>query len=317
MAILTANVPEHLAGMRLDQALACLFAEYSRSQLQTWVKAARVRVDGQTCRAKDRVLGGEYIELDAETSVVVTDCAPQAIPLSIVQEDEDLLIVDKPAGFVVHPGAGNREGTLQNALLHHCPALAQVPRAGIVHRLDKDTTGLLVIAKNLPAHAALVEQLERRAIGRSYFALVQGYVTAGGTIDAPLARHPTDRTRYQVRDGGRAAITHYRIHERFAHYTLLRVQLETGRTHQIRVHLAHLRHPLVGDPVYGGRLRLPPACPERLAAALRQFKRQALHAAQLELIHPRLGTRCRWQAPLPVDLQTLLDMLRDDDPYDA
>lgn len=309
MAIVTANVPDELAGMRLDQALAELFPDYSRSKLQTWIKAGRVRVNDAALKPKDRVEGGEAVSLDAEPETV-TRCDAEAIALDIVYEDKALLVVNKPAGLVVHPAAGNWGGTLQNALLHHDPKLAALPRAGIVHRIDKDTSGLLMVAKTLQAHHSLVGQLQERSIEREYLAIAQGRMTAGGTVDAPIGRHPVDRKRNAVRESGKEAVTHYRVLERFGHYTLIRLQLETGRTHQIRVHMEHIHYPLLGDPVYGGRFRLPPQCPPELEQQLRGFKRQALHAAKLGLQHPVSGDYLEWEAPLPDDMAQLLEALR-------
>lgn len=309
MTIVTAIVPDELAGMRLDQALAELFPDYSRSKLQTWIKAGRVRVGDASPRPKDRVEGGETISLDAEPEIV-TECGAEAIALDIVYEDKALLIVNKPAGLVVHPAAGNWSGTLQNALLHHDPKLAALPRAGIVHRIDKDTSGLLMVAKTLQAHNSLVEQLQEHTIEREYLAIAQGRMTAGGTVDAPIGRHAVDRKRNAVRDSGKEAVTHYRVLERFAHHTFMSVQLETGRTHQIRVHMEHIHYPLLGDPVYGGRFRLPPQCSADLEQQLRAFKRQALHAAKLGLQHPLSDDYCEWEAPLPEDMSRLLEALR-------
>ncbi len=304
-------VPPELAGRRLDQVLAELFPEFSRSRLKQWVEEGRVRVDGRIMRPKDKVQGIEGIELEP---VAEPDerWEAQEIPLSIVYEDDQLLVIDKPPGLVVHPAVGNRDGTLLNALLHHAPELASVPRAGIVHRLDKDTSGLLVVARTLEAQNHLVRQLQARSVTREYHAVAVGALTGGGTVEAPIGRHPVDRKRMAVTGGGREAITHYRIAERFRGHTYVTVRLETGRTHQIRVHMAHLRHPLVGDPVYGGRLRLPPDCSPELAERLRTFPRQALHAGRLALDHPRTGERLEWSAPLPADFAELLELLRDD-----
>ncbi len=312
MAILTAKVPDTLAGKRLDQCLAALFGDYSRSKLQTWVKAGKVLVDGRQLKARDKLEGGETITLDAEAEVVM-ETEAEDIPLDIVYEDESLLIVNKPAGLVVHPAAGNWQGTLVNALLNHAPALNTLPRAGIVHRLDKETSGLLMVAKTLKAHHSLTTQLQERSINREYLALVKGWMTAGGTIDEPIGRHPVDRKRYTVRAEGKPAVTHYRLVQRFKRHTLIRVKLETGRTHQIRVHMAHIKYPLVGDPVYGGRFQLPAGCSEKLEQALRSFKRQALHATLLGLVHPESGDYKEWQQPLPDDMQNLLDVLAEDD----
>lgn len=309
--MLEAVVPDELAGRRLDQVLAELFADFSRSRLQQWVKEGQVSVDGRQMRPRDKLFGGERIELTVQL-VPETTFEAEPIPLDIVYEDASLLVINKPAGLVVHPAAGNWKGTLLNALLHHVPALAQVPRAGIVHRLDKDTTGLLVVAKTLEAQTALVEQLQARSFTREYDAVVNGVLTGGGTVDAPIGRHPVDRKRMAVVRNGKPAVTHYRVAERFRAHTHIKVQLETGRTHQIRVHMAHQRFPLVGDPVYGGRLRLPPASGEALIAMLRGFSRQALHASRLGLVHPQSGEYLEWQAPLPADMQSLLAVLRED-----
>ena len=298
------------AGLRLDQALADAFPQYSRSQLQRWLRAGRIRVAGQLARASQRVAGGEAIRLEAEFA---RDAAlvPEALPLDVVYSDADLLVLNKPAGLVVHPGAGNRLHTLQHALLAWDPALAQVPRAGLVHRLDKDTTGLMVVARTNAAHTRLVAALQARDIGREYLALCSGVVRAGGHIDEPIGRHRTQRTRMAVRSDGRAARTHYRVSERFAAHTLLQVRLETGRTHQIRVHLAHIGHPVFGDPEYAARrARVTRDTPTALAAALRTFHRQALHAARLELVHPRTGEALSFTAPLPADFAALLAALR-------
>jgi len=309
--VLEAEVPEELAGRRLDQVLAELFADFSRSRLQQWVKEGQVSVDGKQLRPRDKLFGGERIVLTVQLSAE-SAFEPEPIPLDIVYEDEALLVINKPAGLVVHPAAGNWKGTLLNALLHHAPALAQVPRAGIVHRLDKDTTGLLVVAKTLESQTALVEQLQARSFTREYDAVVNGVLTGGGTVDAPIGRHPVDRKRMAVVRNGKPAVTHYRLAERFRAHTHIKVQLETGRTHQIRVHMAHQRFPLVGDPVYGGRLRLPPASGEALIQMLRGFPRQALHASRLGLVHPQSGEYMEWQAPLPEDMQNLLTVLRED-----
>ncbi len=302
--------PEH-AGLRLDQALARLFPDYSRSRLQGWIRQGRVRLDGAPCRPRDRVFAGQAVELEAELEPQVA-CRPQAIPLEIVHEDGHLIVVNKPAGLVVHPAAGNPDGTLQNALLHHDPALERLPRAGIVHRLDKETTGLMVVARTPLAHRRLVEALQARRIRRYYQALVAGRPAAGGRVEAPIGRHPVHRTRMAVVPGGKPAVTRYRLAETFRIHTLLDVELESGRTHQIRVHMAYIRLPLVGDPVYGGRPKLPPKADETTVEALRAFRRQALHARRLELEHPATGEALAWEAPLPEDFATLLDVLRGD-----
>ncbi|MFI3190421.1 RNA pseudouridine synthase [Crenothrix sp. D3] len=313
MTKLMEEVPYEMAGMRLDQVLAELFADYSRSKLQTWVKAGRVQVNGVSLTVKDKVDGGEIITLDAEAEVII-HAEPEKIPLDIVFEDESLLIVFKPAGLVVHPAVGNWNGTLMNALLNHDASLETLPRAGIIHRLDKDTSGLLMIAKTLQAHNSLTQQLQERTITREYLAISRGRMTAGGTIDEPIGRHPQDRLRYVVRDGGKEAVTHYRVVHRFTRHTLVRVKLETGRTHQIRVHMAYIRFPLLGDPMYGGRFQMPPNCSEALEKELRSFKRQALHAEKLGLLHPVTDQYMEWVQPMPDDMVRLLAALADNEP---
>lgn len=312
MTILTARVPDELAGMRLDQCLAEMFPDYSRSKLQTWVKAGRVLVDGEVLKGREKLDGGEEIELDAEAEQVVEYDA-EDIPLDIVYEDDAILIVNKPAGLVVHPAVGNWTGTLVNALLNHAPSLDTLPRAGIVHRIDKETSGLLMVAKTLQAHNSLVEQLQERSIHREYLALVKGWMTAGGTVDEPIGRHPVDRKRNAVRRDGKEAVTHYRLEQRFKRHTLIRVKLETGRTHQIRVHMTHINYPLVGDQVYGGRFQMPADCSPALAEALRSFKRQALHATKLGLEHPETGEYLEWEQPMPEDMQNLIKLLADNE----
>lgn len=305
------RVPAELAGLRLDQALARLLPDYSRSRLKEWIEAGRVRVQDRRPKPRDLLNGGEHVVVEAEASLAQT-VSPQAMNLDIVHADEWLIVVNKPAGLVVHPGAGNRDRTLQNALLHHDPALAALPRAGIIHRLDKDTSGLLVIARTPLAHTMLVRQLQARAIEREYEAICVGVPTAGGTVDRAIGRHRTDRVRMAVRADGRAAVTHYRVLERFRGHALLRVNLETGRTHQIRVHMAHIRHPLVGDSTYGRRLLLPRGATRALVAALQGFRRQALHASRLRLVHPHLGRAVEWRTPLPPDMKALVRVLRED-----
>jgi 23S rRNA pseudouridine1911/1915/1917 synthase len=308
---LSLRIPETQAGQRLDQALAILLPDYSRSRLKGWIESGQVLVDGGARRPRDKVFGGEAVEV-AATLPAGDPARPQPIPLAIVHEDEHVLVLDKPAGLVVHPGAGNPDSTLQNALLAHDPALAVLPRAGIVHRLDKDTSGLLIVARTIAAHTALVRMLEEREIHREYEAICRGVMTGGGTVDAPIDRHPTDRVRMAIREGGREAITHYRVIRRFRAHTHVRVQLETGRTHQIRVHLTHVGYPLVGDRVYGGRLALPKGVTEELRQVLREFPRQALHAARLQLGHPVTGKPFEVAAPLPADMSRLLAQLAAD-----
>lgn len=309
--ILEATVGDDLAGVRLDQALASLFPDYSRSRLQAWTRDGRVSVNGRQRRPRDPVGPGDRLQLRALVEQQVA-CVAQDIPLNIVFEDQHLLVIDKPAGLVVHPAAGNPDGTVQNALLHHDPALAELPRAGIVHRLDKDTTGLMVIGRTQAAHKRLVEAMSARQIHREYRALVVGGMPAGGTIDLPIGRHPTQRTRMAVNPLGRPAVTHFRVLEHFRGHTLLKVVLETGRTHQIRVHLAHLRHPVFGDPVYGGRLQLPRGASDALKQVLRGFHRQALHAKRLDLNHPISGRALRFSCPIPADMRTVIDALAED-----
>jgi len=302
------RVPERMAGLRLDQAAAELFADFSRERLKAWIKSGALTLDGSPAKPKDKVYGGEALALAAEIEED-TRFEPEDIPLTVVYEDDQLLVIDKPPGLVVHPAAGNPDGTLLNALLHHDSALASLPRAGIVHRLDKDTSGLMVVARTLAAQTALVEQLQARSVSREYDAVVVGVMTAGGTVDAPIGRHPRDRKRQAVNDSGKPAVTHYRVVERFRAHTHVRCKLETGRTHQIR---AHLRYPLIGDPVYGGRLKLPAGAGEMLKEILREFPRQALHARKLAFMHPESGRRMAFRAPLPDNLLMLLDYLRED-----
>ncbi len=305
------TVPEALAGLRLDRALAQMFPQYSRSRLKEWLLAGAITVDGGTPRPRDPVAGGEVVELVPQAEPEVA-AAPEPMALDVVFEDADLLVVNKPAGLVVHPGAGNPAGTLMNGLLHHAPGLGEVPRAGIIHRIDKDTSGLLLVAKTLPAHTALVRQLAARDISRSYLAVCHGVLTGGGTIDTPLARHPVDRKRMSVQPGGKPAVTHYTVLERFRAFTYIKVELETGRTHQIRVHFAYRRHALVGDPVYGGRLAVPAGASEALVEALRRFRRQALHATRLAFAHPTTGDVLEFEAEPPEDFRQLLATLRED-----
>ncbi|WP_462320532.1 23S rRNA pseudouridine(1911/1915/1917) synthase RluD [Halochromatium sp.] len=303
--------PEH-AGRRLDQVLAELLPAFSRSRLQAWIEQGRVLIDGRKPRPKDRVQGAEQVQVEPLIEAS-GDCVPQPIPLQVVFEDEHLIVVDKPAGLVVHPAAGHPDGTLQNALLHHDPRLDELPRCGIVHRLDKDTTGLMVVARSLLAHRSLVAQLKDRSVKRDYRALVAGMPSSVGRVDAPIGRHPTRRTAMAVVAGGRHAISDYSVLARYRRHSLLAVQLQTGRTHQIRVHMAHLRHPLVGDPLYGAgsRSALDVLSPE-LSLALRTFRRQALHAIGLGLAHPATGEPMHWQVPMAPDLAALCALLQQD-----
>ena len=299
------------AGLRFDQALAQALPQYSRARLKTWIDSGAVQVDGRPLRGKDRVLGGEQVRIHAQLSPQGWVQA-EAMPLTVLFRDRSVLVIDKPAGLVVHPGAGNLRHTLQNALLALDPKLALVPRAGLVHRLDKDTSGLLLVARTPEAHNVLTAAMAARQITREYLAVCTGVMTGGGTIDEPIGRHRTLRTRMTVRSDGRVAITHYRIEKRFRAHTLVRVTLETGRTHQIRVHLAHVGFPVVGDPVYGGRRRIPKGSSPALAAELQAFPRQALHAARLTLVHPFTHREHEWRSPLPGDMQRLIGALEAD-----
>lgn len=305
---LTFEVPRDCAGLRLDQVLARLLPEYSRNRLQDWITEGWVRVDSKPATSRQKMWGGERLVVLPQPGPEDIHNEPQDIALDIVFEDETLLVINKPAGLVVHPGSGNPSGTLLNALLHHAPQLAEIPRAGIVHRLDKDTSGLLVVAKTLTAQTALVRQLQARSVHREYLALAWGELSRGGTVNAAVGRHPTQRTKMAVVADGKAAVTHYEVAERFPSCTLLRCKLETGRTHQIRVHLASLDHPLVGDATYSKGAR---KCAPHLRALLTGFHRQALHAAQLGLIHPLTGEPMTWQAPLPRDMEQLLQHVRE------
>lgn len=307
-------VSKELAGKRLDQVLAAEFPQFSRARLQRWIRDGAVTVNGELRRQRDPVWPGEILSVDLTCTQQIPESpdAPEPIPLEILFEDETIIVVNKPAGLVVHPGAGHSNGTLVNGLLHHDIRLAGIPRAGLVHRLDKDTTGLLLVARTLPAHTALVRLLAQRKISREYIGLVQGHVTAGGKIKASLGRSPSSRVRMAVTPRGRIAVTHFRLAERFRAHTLLKLKLQTGRTHQIRVHMAHIGHPLVGDPTYGGRPRPLARADETLADLLRTFGRQALHAARLKFEHPSKRTLYEFESPIPPDLASLLRALRDD-----
>jgi len=310
---LEATVPLGAAGRRFDQAVAEMFPDYSRSRLSGWIKSGELTLNGASAAPRQLLQGGEQVLLDTELKTEVSS-APQAIALDIVYQDDDLLVLNKPAGLVVHPGAGNPDGTLLNALLHWDSALAELPRAGIVHRLDKDTSGLMVVARTLPAVTALVDMLSRHEVERQYEAVVLGTMVAGGTVDEPIGRSMGDRLRQSVRDeeDGKRAVTHYRLRERFRAHSLLQCQLETGRTHQIRVHLAHIQHPIIGDPLYGGGLRLPKGASQELAAVLRGFRRQALHAERLSFVHPVSGEILDFSVERPADQLGLIEALRAD-----
>jgi 23S rRNA pseudouridine1911/1915/1917 synthase len=305
------TIPSEHAGQRLDQVLAELLGEYSRTRIKEWIEAGQVLVDGARLRPKDKVLGGESVQVSAELPESA-EVSAERIELAVLHQDRHVLVINKPPGLVVHPGAGNAAGTLQNALLHFDPALAQVPRAGIVHRLDKDTSGLMVVARTLAAHTALVRAIESREVEREYEAICAGVMTGGGVVDAPIGRHRVDRVRMAVREDGREAVTHYRVIHRFRGHTHVQLKLESGRTHQIRVHMAHIHYPIIGDRVYGGRLSLPKGASAQLAQALREFKRQALHAARLSFAHPVTGKPIEQQAAAPEDMQALLRVLRED-----
>ena len=305
-------IPDESAGLRLDQALAQLFPDFSRGRITKWIKAGEVSVDDQQLRPRDAVVGGEHIVIAAHIEVVDDTWIAEAIQLDIIHEDDDVIIINKPAGMVVHPGAGNHQGTLVNALLHHSPQLEAIPRAGIVHRIDKGTTGLLMIAKTLQAHNSLVKQLQEHTVLREYQAIAMGVMTAGGTVDEPVGRHPVDRKRQAVIGSGKHAITHYRVEHRYRAHTHIRCKLETGRTHQIRVHMAHIRYPLLGDPVYGGRIRVPKGASEQTIETLQSFRRQALHAGLLGFIHPATEQEVSWQIDLPADMQQMLETLAQD-----
>lgn len=305
------EIAAQLAGLRLDQALARTLPQYSRARLQSWIEAGAVQVDGQVPRPRDKVHGGEQVRIEARLEAE-TRVAAEKMPLDVVYKDRGIFVINKPAGLVVHPGAGNASHTLQNALLALDPKLAVVPRAGLVHRLDKDTSGLMVVARTPEAHAALAAQIAAREVERAYLAICLGVMTGGGTVDEPIGRHRTQRIRMAVRSDGREAVTHYRVLKRYRGHSYVRAELETGRTHQIRVHLAHIGHPLVGDPVYGSRRRIPRGAGAGLIAIIDSFKRQALHATRLALSHPLTGRALEWEVPLPADMASLLATLEAD-----
>lgn len=306
------NITEEYAGKRLDVVLAMLFPEYSRSRLKIWIEQGQVLVNGETAKPKYRISGDEQLQLTAQSIESETACVAEDIPLNIVYQDESIIVINKTADFVVHPAAGHYSATVQNALLHFDETLAEIPRAGIVHRLDKDTTGVMVVARNLRAHKYLVDQIQRHQVVREYQAIVFGMMTGGGMVDQPIGRHPRDRIKMAVRENGRQAITHYRLLKRFREHSHIKVQLETGRTHQIRVHMSHLRHPIVGDPVYAGRHRVPAGAQLELVEYLQNFKRQALHAWRLSFEHPETGEQATYEAALPDDMQQLLALLQAD-----
>ena len=303
--------PEH-AGQRVDQVAAELFDGFSRSRLQTWIKNGVLTVNGAKTKPKEKLTGNESLTLEVEIEPELDD-QPQSIDLDVVYQDDDLMVINKPTGLVVHPAAGHADGTLLNGLLHIDERLNSLPRAGIVHRLDRDTTGLMVVARSLEAHQSLVAQLQDKSLFRQYEAIAVGVMTGGGKVDAPMGRHPVDRKKQAVvKTGGKNAVTHYRVLDRYRAHTRIQVQLETGRTHQIRVHMAHRNYPLVGDPLYGGRLKQPAGATEALRQALHKFPRQALHARKLGMIHPATGEYCEFEAPLPADMTGLIAALEND-----
>ncbi len=306
------TIPREYHSQRVDSVLAQLLPEYSRSQISNWIKTGSVTLNHKLCKPKDKTMDGDLIQINVDFIKPETDfnlCEPENIPLQIVYEDEDLLVLNKPSNLVVHPGAGNKNHTLVNALLHHSPVLHHLPRAGIIHRLDKDTTGLLVVAKSLTAHTSLIRQMQAREIQRHYITLVQGHIISGGTIDTGFGRHPRNRLKMTVTEQGRQAITHYTVNKQYQDFTLLDVALMTGRTHQIRVHLAYINHPVVGDQLYGGRMRFPANADEQLKTVLQQFKRQALHARFIAFYHPETEEQLTFEAPLPDDFELLLNTL--------
>jgi len=306
----TAIIPDEALGLRFDQALASMFPEFSRSLLKKWIQNGAIKLDGEVVtKPREKIIPGMEVTIEAEQAIEVTDIA-QAIDLDIVFEDDAVIVINKPAGLVVHPGAGNTDGTLLNALLHHCSALEELPRSGIVHRLDKETSGLMVVAKTMEAYSRLTSALKARKVIREYEAVVIGVLTAGGTVNAAIGRHPTKRTHMAVLKTGKDATTHYRVIDRLRAHSYLRLRLESGRTHQIRVHMAHIKHPLVGDPQYGGRPRPPANVSEELSYLLRHFPRQALHAVHLSFLHPSTGEVMAWTSPLPEDMQKLIKALR-------
>ena len=306
------QIPEELAGQRLDSALARLMPAHSRTRIKAWIEAGQVKVGRLSCKPRDLVTPGSHVHVRMTVEEPEGDVQPEAIPLTVVHEDKDVLVVDKPVGLVVHPGAGNRSHTLQNALLGRDAGLASLPRAGIIHRLDKDTSGLLVVARTPEAHTSLTRQIMARTVAREYLAVCVGVMTSGGTVDEPIGRHRSDRLRMAVRQDGRPAVTHFRVLERFRAHTYLNVKLETGRTHQIRLHLSHSHYPIAGDQVYGGRFAQPKGASQRLLETLRGFKRQALHATSLAFDHPRSGKRLSLQSAVPADFAELLAALRED-----
>jgi len=305
-------IPERMTGERIDAAIAQMLPEYSRSKITAIIKAGDALINQRNFKPKEKSKGDEVVEITFKQSEN-TSWTAENIPLTVVFEDEDIIVINKPVGLVTHPGAGNWQGTLANALLFYDPNLAKLDRAGIVHRLDKNTSGLMVVARSEKAQKLLVEQLQTHTVSREYSAIVYGHMIAGGTIDEPIGRDSKDRVKQAVTEAGKDAITHYRVIDRFAHHTHVKAILETGRTHQIRVHLSHLGYPLIGDPMYGGKIRFPKKADEILKSALKGFDRQALHAKKLTLIHPISGETMSWKAPLPADMLAFLDVLAEFD----
>lgn len=306
------NLTEEFAGKRLDVVVAELFPDYSRSRLKKWIEQGQVLINGEVVKPKTKISGDEELQLTVQSIESETVCVAENIPLNIIHQDESIIVINKPVDMVVHPAAGHYTGTIQNALLYFDKSLAAVPRAGIVHRLDKDTTGLMVVARNLSAHKYLVDQIQKHEVIREYQAVVHGVLTGGGMVDQPIGRHPRDRIKMAVRENGRKAVTHYRLLERFREHSHVKVQLETGRTHQIRVHMSHLRHAIVGDLIYSGRQRIPANAQQKLLAYLQTFKRQALHAWKLSFVHPDNGDDVSYEAPLPDDMKELIRLLQAD-----
>ena len=313
MSVLNIIIPDRLIGQRIDAAIAKMLPDYSRSKITAWVRSGGALINDKTFKPKEKVLGGEIVSLTIKQEKT-NDWQAEDISLDIVFEDDDIIVVNKPVGLVTHPGAGNWTGTLANALLHFDPNLANLDRAGIVHRLDKNTSGLMVVARSELAQKNLVEQLQTHSVSREYSAIVYGHMISGGTVDEPIGRDPKDRIKQAVVEDGKDAVTHYRVIDRFAHHTHVKAILETGRTHQIRVHMSYIDHPLIADPMYGGKIRFPKKADEQLKDTLKGFKRQALHAKKLTLTHPISGEEMSWKAPLPQDLQDLLKVLQEFDP---
>ena len=305
-------IPDRLQGQRLDSALSQMLPDYSRSKITSWIKSGKALINNQAFKPKDKVEGGEIISIAVEVETT-NNWIAEDIPINVVYEDADVIVVNKPVGLVTHPGAGNTTGTLANALLHYDPSLATLDRAGIVHRLDKNTSGLMVVARSEVAQKRLVEQLQTHSVSREYSAIVYGHMISGGTVDAPIGRDSKDRLKQAVTESGKHAVTHYRVIERFAHHTHIKAVLETGRTHQIRVHMSSVGHPLIADPMYGGKLHFPKGAEEPLKEALKQFKRQALHAKKLTFTHPTQGEAMSFKAPIPKDMQDLLQILAEFD----